>query len=405
MSLISVTLGRIAAPERRTMAVACGAHVLHDGYTDLLYVLLPLWQAEFGLGYAEIGLLRALYVGVMASFQMPAGALAERFGGPLVLGLGTALAGVGYLLAGASIGFALLAVALILGGLGSAVQHPIGAHLVSEAFSGQRSRVALARYNFSGDLGKMAFPAMTAGLLTLMPWRAVTATIGICGLVAAAAILAVRGLPGRAEKPRKVVRQPGSAGWASMGRGFSLLLAIAMIDSATRMGFLTFLPFLLKSKGADLPMIGVALTLVFAGGAAGKLACGWLGVRLGVVWATFVTEGLTAAGILALLPLPFFAGLAVLPVIGMALNGTSSVLYGTVPELVAPARRQRAFSIFYTGGVGAGALAPVLYGLVSDFATVPTMMMLVAAIVLVTLPLAWRLGPHLHAAPVHSSPD
>ena len=31
MSLITATLGRIAAPERRTMAVACGAHVLHDG--------------------------------------------------------------------------------------------------------------------------------------------------------------------------------------------------------------------------------------------------------------------------------------------------------------------------------------------------------------------------------------
>jgi MFS transporter, FSR family, fosmidomycin resistance protein len=387
------------------MAVACGAHVLHDGYTDLLYVLLPLWQAEFGLGYAEIGLLRALYVGAMASFQMPAGALAERFGGPLVLGLGTALAGIGYLLAGATVGFALLAVALILGGLGSAVQHPIGAHLVSEAFSGSRSRTALASYNFSGDLGKMAFPAMTAGLLTLMPWRAATATIGVIGLVAAVVILAVRGLPGRAAKPREAVSQSGLVGWASMGRGFSLLLSIAMIDSATRMGFLTFLPFLLKSKGADLPTIGIALTLVFAGGAAGKLACGWLGARLGVVMATFVTEGLTAAGILALLPLPLFAGLAVLPVIGMALNGTSSVLYGTVPELVAPARRQRAFSIFYTGGVGAGALAPVLYGLVSDFATVPTMMVLVAGIVLVTLPLAWRLGSHLHATSGNVSTD
>jgi len=188
-----------------------------------------------------------------------------------------------------------------------------------------------------------------------------------------------------------------------MGRGFSLLLAIAMIDSATRMGFLTFLPFLLKSKGADLPIIGIALTLVFAGGAAGKLVCGWLGTRLGVVTATFITEGLTAAGILALLPLPLGAGLVILPVIGMALNGTSSVLYGTVPELVATARRQRAFGIFYTGGVGAGALAPVLYGLVSDFATVPTTIMLVAAIVLVTLPLAWRLGPYLHAAPVDAS--
>src|SRR3984893_18123703 len=168
MSLITTTLGKIAAPERRTMAVACGAHVLHDGYTDLLYVLLPLWQAEFGLGYAEVGLLRALYVGAMAGFQVPAGALADRFGGPLVLALGTVLAGTGYLLAGASAGFAMLLVALIVGGLGSGVQHPISATLVSQAFPGIRSRQALAGYNFSGDLGKMAFPAATAWLLTLM---------------------------------------------------------------------------------------------------------------------------------------------------------------------------------------------------------------------------------------------
>jgi MFS transporter, FSR family, fosmidomycin resistance protein len=82
----------------------------------------------------------------------------------------------------------------------------------------------------------------------------------------------------------------------------------------------------------------------------------------------------------------------------MALNGTSSVLYGTVPELVTPERRQRAFGIFYTGGVGAGALAPILYGLISDFADAPTMPLLVAAVVLATLPLAWRRGPYLHRA-------
>src|SRR5437667_12799458 len=95
MSLITASLGRIAAPERRTMAVACGAHVLHDGYTDLLYVLLPLWQAQFGLGYAEVGLLCALYDGTMAGFKIHAGAIAQRFGGPLVLGIGHALAGIG----------------------------------------------------------------------------------------------------------------------------------------------------------------------------------------------------------------------------------------------------------------------------------------------------------------------
>ena len=38
--------------ERRALGVACGAHMLHDGYTDLVWVALPIWQAEFGLNYA-----------------------------------------------------------------------------------------------------------------------------------------------------------------------------------------------------------------------------------------------------------------------------------------------------------------------------------------------------------------
>jgi len=377
------------------MAVACGAHALHDGFTDLLYVLLPLWQAEFGLGYAEVGVLRALYAGSMAGFQLPAGALADRFGGPLVLALGTALAGVGYLIAGIGASFAMLTVALVVGGLGSSTQHPIAAHLVAGAFAGRPSRTALASYNFSGDLGKMALPAATAGLVVLMPWRSATVVLGMLGILGAAAVLLVR-MPAARVASEHAAPEVSSAG--SGGRGFPLLLSIGIIDSATRMGFLTFLPFLLRSKGADVPTIGVALSLVFAGGAAGKLVCGFLGARLGVVRAVLVTEGLTAAGILALLPLPLTAGLAVLPLIGIALNGTSSVLYGTVPELVAPERRQRAFSIFYTAAIGAGALSPILYGSASDAVGVPAMMVLIAGVVLLTLPLAYALRPAFHRA-------
>jgi FSR family fosmidomycin resistance protein-like MFS transporter len=47
--------------KRRSLGGACLAHALHDGYTDLLYVLLPVWQAEFGLGYAGLAVLRSLY--------------------------------------------------------------------------------------------------------------------------------------------------------------------------------------------------------------------------------------------------------------------------------------------------------------------------------------------------------
>src|SRR6476660_244673 len=86
--------------ERRAAGVACGAHAVHDGYTDLIYVMLPLWQGEFGLGFAALGLMKTVFSGTLAGFQIPSGFLAERFGAPIVLALGTALAGFGYCLAG-----------------------------------------------------------------------------------------------------------------------------------------------------------------------------------------------------------------------------------------------------------------------------------------------------------------
>src|SRR6202043_3336573 len=65
--------------------------------------------------------------------------------------------------------------------------------------------------------------------------------------------------------------------------GFTLLLTIGILDSSVRMGFLTFLPFLLKEQGASLSTIGSALALVFIGGAAGKVAWGWVGEPFGVL--------------------------------------------------------------------------------------------------------------------------
>src|SRR5437763_991742 len=171
--------------ERHAAAVAGGAHALHDGYTDLIYVLLPLWQAEFGLGFAELGMLRGVFVGTMASLQIPCSYLANRFGTPVVLAIGTGLAGLGFSIAGVSTGFALLLLALFVGGLGASTQHPLASNLVARAFAGTRSRKALGLYNFSGDIGKMTVPAVAALLLTVMPWRPSLALLGAVGLVAA----------------------------------------------------------------------------------------------------------------------------------------------------------------------------------------------------------------------------
>ena len=84
----------------------------------------------------------------------------------------------------------------------------------------------------------------------------------------------------------------------------------------------------------------------------------------------------------------------VLPVLGLALNGTSSVLYGGVPDLAGAGKREQAFAVFYTGTIGGGALAPMVFGGVGDALGVPVAVMILAAMLLLTLPLAWVVERH-----------
>ncbi|MDO9712932.1 MFS transporter [Paracraurococcus lichenis] len=374
---------------RRTLAVAGTAHALHDGYTDLIYVLLPLWQAEFGLGYGMLAALRGLYAAAMAVLQLPSGWLAERVDGRIVLAIGTALAAGGYALAGFTGSLAGLCGALAISGAGSSTQHPIASAAVARAY-GASARGPLGTYNFTGDLGKAAIPGITSLLLTLMPWRGALWLLAAVGAVLAAMILLLMPPVGRVGGARSP-RLPGGRGHG----GFRLLLVIGVLDTGVRMGLLTFLPFLLQEKGASLPAVGIGLALVFLGGAAGKFACGWLGDRIGVLPTVLVTEGGTAACILGVLALPIVPLFALLPVLGIMLNGTSSVLYGTVPDLTPPDRAERAFALFYTGTIGSGAVSPVFYGLLGDWVGAHWATAATAMVALATLPLAFALAPCL----------
>jgi MFS transporter, FSR family, fosmidomycin resistance protein len=246
----------------------------------------------------------------------------------------------------------------------------------------------------------MTVPAAASLLLVAMSWRPALALLGGLGLIAAAAIFVLTPRYG-VEIPSQATHQHAAGGalGARHRFAFPLLLSIGMLDSATRSGFLLFLPFVLTAKGASLPTVGLALTLVFTGGAVGKLVCAFVGARIGAVATVWLTEGLTAVGIVALLPLALAPALVLLPLIGIALNGTSSVLYGSVPDLVEPSRRARALSVFYTGTIGTGALAPILYGVAGDALGVPTALIVVAAIVLLTLPLSLVLKPALAPHP------
>jgi len=305
------------------------------------------------------------------------------------LAVGTLLVAVGYCFAGITGSLFGVVIGLLLAGLGGSTQHPIGSSLVAAAFPGLRSRTALGTYNFTGDVGKVLLPALFALIAAALGWQQALIVVAALAVVGAGIVVAsLRPIPLH-DKPDEAKPVAGQdRPWA-----YWLLFSIHIADDLVRTGVLIFLPFLLRDKGADLPTIGLGLSLLFAGGAAGKLVMGWVGAKLGVVPSVILTEAATTALVLLLLPLSLPLTLLLLPAVGLVLNGTSSVLYGTVPEFVRPERRTHAFAVFYTGGSVAGAIGPFVAGLVGDATSLPVALTIVACIALTTVPMVWALRP------------
>lgn len=380
--------GTRGAPQKRSLLAACLAHALHDGYTDGLYAFLPVWQAEFGLSYAALAVVRALYYATMGGLQIPADRALRRVPPRAALILSTVLAAAGLLIAALPFGFAGLCVGLVVAGIGSSIQHPRGSTLVTASY-GAASRRPLGIYNFSGDLGKAALPALVALLLPVLAWRPVLALMAALGIALAVAL--------RALAPATSPAGNATAGAACGGGrgGFGLLATIGALDTATRMGYLLFLPFLIEGQGGDSPTVGTALALLFIGGAFGKATCAWLGERLGVVGSVVATEVATALLIAATLATSLTPTLLLMPLLGIVLNGTSSVLYGTVPEL-SRGDTSRAFAIFYTCVIGSGGVSPIAYGMIADHSSQTIGVLASAATAALIVPLVLALRPFLH---------
>jgi MFS transporter, FSR family, fosmidomycin resistance protein len=380
---------------RSVLGAVCGIHFLHDGFSETLYVFLPLWARELGLSLAQVGLIRSAYTGGMSAFQLPAGFLAERWGERRLLAAGTLVTAGCFIAAASAAGFPALLLLLLTAGLGSSVQHPLSSSIVSRAFESGRRRTALGTYNFSGDVGKAGVAGAIGVLAGLVGWRVAGAAYGVLGVAAALAIVPLLGRLGAGDaETHGVTRGPAPRGWGIRdGRGFSALCAIGMVDNATRTGFLTFMPFILIAKDLSVGGVGLAFALVFVGGAAGKFACGLLADRFGVIRTVVLTEMATTIFILTVVTAPLPVALAVLVPLGVALNGTSSVLYGTVADLVSSERRSRAYALYYSLTIGASALAPTVWGFVGDGVGVPKTLTLVALVVLVTVPLCLPLRP------------
>src|SRR5579862_2167634 len=95
-----VSVQSIRPAESRLIAAVCAAHLMSHYYMLLLAPLFAFVREDFNVSYTELALALTVFNVVSGVLQTPIGFIVDRFGAPMVLIAGLAVASVAYAVAG-----------------------------------------------------------------------------------------------------------------------------------------------------------------------------------------------------------------------------------------------------------------------------------------------------------------
>ena len=369
-------------------------HIVNDGYIASLSVLLPFIAKDLNLTYTESGLLKTAIHGAISVAQIPAGFLAERFGDIMMLGLGTLWFSFSYMMLFLAFSYSLALILILSAGVGGGVYHPVGTALVSNAYPDERSGFAISTLNVFGDVGKAIFPFLAGVLVIRFGWRINCAVLGVVGVGTSIVYLLFFRKEIRLRRLSPEISgdqlDETSGRWGiAQPRQFTLYSVLGILDSGIRSAIMAFLGFLLIERiGIQESAVGGMVSLVFLGGALGKLLCGLPIQKVGVKKIILATEILMVFGCLVLPTIPSgWILLLSLPLFGFVLNGTSSVIYVGVAPTLRSEYRSRGYALHYSLTFLSAAIAPYLFGLIGDAYGLSAIFQAAAMLMLLGLPL------------------
>ena len=377
---------------KSTLSIACTTHIIQDGISSTIYVLLPILAQAFGLSYAQVGVLKGIKSLSQAALEVSSGWISECVGECRLLVVGLTLSGVGYFLISNASSLLLVAICLSIVGAGTALHHAPSSALIANSFPTRRSS-ALGLYNASGDVGKLAFTgcfslAIGAGFA----WQQISLLYGIVSIVIAIAIAFFARLSFRFRRETMLCElssndQSVVKGWGILDwRSYGALLIITGIDTLVQGSVLVFVAFLMLAKGMSMSFASGATVLVLVGGVFGKAGCGYLAERVGVRLAFAVVQTLTAIGLITIAFAPNWFAMVLLIPLGAVVQGTSSITYGFAANLIDHRKMARGYALLYSSGTFAAAVGPLIMGMIADRFSLEIAICLIAFIAMLAIP-------------------
>ncbi|MBE5253659.1 MFS transporter [Mixta mediterraneensis] len=143
-------------------------------------------REEMGLNATEIGLLLSAFSLAYGLAQLPCGALLDRKGPRIMLGVGMFIWSLFQAAAGLVHNFTQFIFVRIGLGVGEAPMNPCGVKVINDWFNIKDRGMPMGMFNAASMIGLSVAPPILAAMLLVLGWRGMFVTIGIMGIFLAA---------------------------------------------------------------------------------------------------------------------------------------------------------------------------------------------------------------------------
>ncbi|HEY7242505.1 MAG TPA: MFS transporter [Xanthobacteraceae bacterium] len=380
----------LQSPSLRVNALIGTGHFLSHFYQLCLPPMFFAWQSSFGVSFAELGLSIALMSGAAALLQTPVGFLVDRYGARRFLVCGTLVMALSISALAFTTAYWQVLLLCMLSGIGNSVIHPTDYAILSSSVQRSQMGRSFALHTFSGNLGSVFAPPVTAGLSFLLGWRSTLLVLGLLGLPLVLVILWQSAI--LREQTSRHSAERGSAfrgGTLLMTKPMLLFFGFFLLSAIATGGIQSWLiPVLHDVHGLGVEAASLALTGFLAGASSGVLIGGWVADRSDRHLAFTAILTMVAAALMLLVSFKSMSEVATLGVlfaVGLLIGASRTPRDVMLKDASPPDQIGKVFGFVSAGLPLGGALAPVPFGYLFDQGRPDLVLVLVAFVLLASL--------------------
>jgi MFS family permease len=350
----------------------------------LLLSVMPMLAAAAGAGSSGAGLITgSLLLGTVAA-EAAATAAIRRFGYRMVLAAGAVLLGAPALAMLVPEPQAVMVSVSVVRGFGFGLSGVVAGALTAKLLPPERRGEGLGLLGVVS--GVPAVVALPAGV-----WLAGHHMAAAAAAMAAIAVLlplaVIRCLPGGREA-RQTARTVRTQDARSSGRMAGAALRLPLIFAAATIAAGVLDSFLPLAKGIPSNLASAALLVQAITATLSRWQAGRHGDRYGHARLLIPALAMAALGMAAMIvlgsPVLLFVGMVLF---GAGFGGVENATFALLIEHLPEAKASALWNLAYDAGYGAG---PAVFGLICVSTGYPAAFALTGALILATLPVAWR---------------